>query len=290
MKDNNINSYETQTEFVADDFKIVIEKKKSGGYGRAFHEEIEIKYYAGGKSALFIDGGFYIAEPGNISVTNPFEIHTNVEVEGTEGEYYYINVGLDFLTEQNPFGLDLRKLLLSGERKISNFIEHDHRLGTIITRIYEEYTEKKGYYKLIIYSLVTELFAILLREHMKNVEANNADQREKKTATMIAPALSLIFKEYARNITLDELAAASNLSKYHFARLFKAKMQMTPIEYITRYRVFLTESMIALGDMSVSEAALKCGFTDVSYFYRCFKKVKGYSHKQSAKKQYRPKS
>jgi AraC-like DNA-binding protein len=193
------------------------------------------------------------------------------------------------LTEQNPFGLDLRRILLSDGKKIRNFIDSDSRIAAIIQRVYEEYSDKREYYKLIIYSLITEMFAILLRDHLDIPSDSKADQKEKKAATLIVPALSLIFKEYARNITLDELAAVSNLSKYHFARVFKMKMQMTPIEYITRYRVFLTESLIALGDMSVSEAALKCGFTDVSYFYRCFKKVKGYSHRYAKKEQYRPK-
>ena len=262
------------------DFKIKIDKKLSAGFERAFHEQIEIKCFCEGSSAVLIGDEVYVADEGSIAIVNPYEIHTNVDIERYGGSYYLLIVDLDFFTERDPFGLDLRHILISEGKRFSRFIRKDERLCAIIERAYEEMTEKREHYKLVVYSLMSELFALLLRSYT----ASDGDEKTMgeggKRAELIAPALSLIFKEFSRKITLDELAAACNLSKYHFTRLFGREMGISPFEYLVSYRVSLAEMLRASGGLSAAEIAESCGFTDVSYLYRCYKRVRGVPFKQ----------
>ena len=60
-------------------------------------------------------------------------------------------------------------------------------------------------------------------------------------------------------------------------------MNVTPVQYITEYRVDLAETMLKNTANSVSDIAWKCGFDDESYFSRCYKKIKGVSPKKVQK-------
>ena len=139
----------------------------------------------------------------------------------------------------------------------------------------------KEYYRLTVYHLMSEFFLLLMRERLKR-EAPRAWTKEKmKRAQLISPALSLIFQKYDRHLSLDDLAAACNISKYHFCRIFKEEMGETVIQYVTNYRISLADIMLQSSDKSMEEVAYQCGFENVSYFYRCYKKIKGASPKKT---------
>ena len=91
----------------------------------------------------------------------------------------------------------------------------------------------------------------------------------------ILPALQKIFCNYQDHLTVDGLAQLCNISKYHFCRIFKQQMGVTPVQYIIRYRLSVAELMLHTKNYSIREVATMCGFDDLSYFYRCYKKVNG---------------
>jgi AraC family transcriptional regulator len=75
-----------------------------------------------------------------------------------------------------------------------------------------------------------------------------------------------------KQFTLDELAAAANFSKFHFHRLFLALVGETPFQFILRVRLERAASLILSNSRdSITDIALKCGFTDISIFSRNFK-------------------
>ena len=262
------------------DFKISAERREVYGPERAFHKELEIKYFYDGNAAVMIDKEVYITSPGNITIVNPYEVHANVEIDEYKGKYYLLMLDIDFLMETNPMGLDLRHILISKGQKFYNFIPSDKRLQTIILRIFEELEAKKEHYKLIVSSLMNEFFALMLREHV-NREKSRSKECGGKSADIIAPALTKIFKDYSKRLTVDELSELCRISKYHFCRLFKKEMGMTVIQYITAYRISLAEAMLKDTDGNIDEIAASCGFGDISYFYRAYKSVKGISPRKA---------
>ncbi|MEA1914814.1 MAG: AraC family transcriptional regulator [Campylobacterota bacterium] len=79
-------------------------------------------------------------------------------------------------------------------------------------------------------------------------------------------------------ITLDDLAHNAQLSKYHFLRVFKKHMGITPHNYILNQRIYKATKSIIEGDRAI-DASINSGFSDQSHFNRNFKKVYGYSPK-----------
>ena len=52
-------------------------------------------------------------------------------------------------------------------------------------------------------------------------------------------------------------------------------MGMTVTQYIINYRISLADSMLKDENQSIKNIAETCGFGDISYFYQCYKRIKG---------------
>jgi len=74
---------------------------------------------------------------------------------------------------------------------------------------------------------------------------------------------------------LDNLACLANLSKYHFARRFKAETGMTCRQYLSYLRLCNAMRLLRTTRMSVSEICYKVGYGDLTHFARVFKKHSG---------------
>ncbi|WP_338669279.1 AraC family transcriptional regulator [Pseudodesulfovibrio methanolicus] len=78
----------------------------------------------------------------------------------------------------------------------------------------------------------------------------------------------------AEKVSLDELAEAAGLSRYHLLRVFQAATGLPPHAYQNQLRVDLGKRLLAEG-MPVSQAALETGFSDQSHFTRVFRQYTG---------------
>lgn len=88
-------------------------------------------------------------------------------------------------------------------------------------------------------------------------------------------------------LKIDELADAVNLSRSVFYSKLKAKVGMTPVEFLKHIRIQKAEELIVRSSESFSQIAYAVGFTDPKYFTKCFKKATGMtpSEYRSSKKE-----
>lgn len=120
-------------------------------------------------------------------------------------------------------------------------------------------------------SVLHDIFNTLIADSLKN-EREKGKGRYKEYAEH---AVDLIHRQYSGTITIDDLVADIPLSKYHFIRVFKRVMGATPYNYLTNYRINIAKIHLRTTDMSVSEIADVCGFSDTSNFISQFKKHTG---------------
>lgn len=71
------------------------------------------------------------------------------------------------------------------------------------------------------------------------------------------------------------MAKQANMSQKYFCVYFKEMTRKTPIEYLILHRVECAAKKLRATDESIFDIALSCGFNDLSYFIKTFKKVKG---------------
>ena len=97
----------------------------------------------------------------------------------------------------------------------------------------------------------------------------------------IKKALIFIENNYQGNVTINEIADSAGVSVSTCLRLFRDVLGTTPIRYLIDYRLQkLSEELVLPNNISIGEIAYSCGFTDATYFNRCFKKKYGMTPSQ----------
>ncbi len=100
--------------------------------------------------------------------------------------------------------------------------------------------------------------------------------------TRINLALNYIHQNYNKEITLEDLLEITNLEKNYFIRLFKNSMNITPYQYIKKYRFNIALTLLK-HKSSIDESAIAIGYSDASSFSHAFKKIYGFSPSQIVK-------
>lgn len=96
----------------------------------------------------------------------------------------------------------------------------------------------------------------------------------------MSQAIRSMHDEPAHDWTVAELAQRVHMSRSSFALKFKDALGMSPMEYLTRWRMLLAEERIANTDDSVSTIAESLGYESPSAFTQVFKKFAGCSPRQ----------
>lgn len=121
--------------------------------------------------------------------------------------------------------------------------------------------------------LLMLLYGVILRDGLYDADAS--PEGAGRRLLPLKDALALIHEQYARPLTLEELAGAAGMSARYFCRYFFSVTHRTPIEYLNYYRIECAADRLLAGDESVTDVALTSGFNDVSYFIRTFRRYKG---------------
>lgn len=241
---------------------------------RTFHEEIEIKCFVEGGATLMIGEEAIAAEPGDITLANPYEIHSTIGVGETPARYHLFMVGMDFFA-QGCTDIDLRRTLISGGVCFNHLIRGNERLRGILLRVCKEMREEKPFYRQAVQGLMAEFFALLLRGEVNYGKRGGWEDEKIRCTRVVIPALMRMQREYARNISVEELAGLCGVSKFHFCRIFRQATGMTAVQYLTNCRLNMADILLKDTDKKIAEIAWECGFEDESYFGRCYKKCRG---------------
>ncbi|MDF9796452.1 AraC-like DNA-binding protein [Catalinimonas alkaloidigena] len=82
---------------------------------------------------------------------------------------------------------------------------------------------------------------------------------------------------YTEKITLSDVAELVSLTESSFSRFFSRVMKKPFFSFINEYRVNRASKLLIETNASVAEIGFSCGYESLPYFYKQFKKIKGYS-------------
>jgi len=85
--------------------------------------------------------------------------------------------------------------------------------------------------------------------------------------------LRYIRESCAGSLSLSDLAREFSMSEGQFCRFFKSQINMTAVEYINYCRIGEACELLRSGKaLSISDAALSAGYSNISYFNRMFRR------------------
>lgn len=92
----------------------------------------------------------------------------------------------------------------------------------------------------------------------------------------LSAVLDYITDHYADEISLDDLARASGISKFNLCRQFARIQGITPMRWLWIFRAQLSAELLASPvSWSIQEVAYSCGFSCPAHFTRAFKEIFG---------------
>lgn len=80
-----------------------------------------------------------------------------------------------------------------------------------------------------------------------------------------------ISDNYGYPVTVQEIAEAVGVSRAYLYKIFIRQTKMSPKEFLTSHRIHAACSLLANTNLSVTEIALSCGFSDSAVFCKNFK-------------------
>jgi AraC family transcriptional regulator len=130
--------------------------------------------------------------------------------------------------------------------------------------------------KLYMEALGTQLAVHLLRRYStRTPQSVSVDAEATDDTVRLQPALDYIHEHLGENLSLADIAATTHLSPYHFSRLFKETYRIPPYQYVIQQRVEAARRLLQDPRLTVSEVALRVGFSDHSHLVRHYKRLTG---------------
>ncbi|MBW4449641.1 MAG: AraC family transcriptional regulator [Spirirestis rafaelensis WJT71-NPBG6] len=140
-----------------------------------------------------------------------------------------------------------------------------------------EFSKIGGY--LLIDSLKMTLAIHLLRNYC-TTQPKLSSYEDGLSKSTLQQVKEYINEHLHQDVKLIELAAIAQMSLYHFLRLFKQSMGVTPYQYILQCRIDKGKYLLQHSELSIADIALRVGFCDQSHFTRYFKRIVGVTPKQ----------
>jgi AraC family transcriptional regulator len=131
--------------------------------------------------------------------------------------------------------------------------------------------------RLFVESMTTALAVHYLQQYGEGVAEPRAKGLD---ARRLQRAKQWLDERYAEDLSLDELADAVAMSKFHFIRLFKASTGRSPYQYLIERRLQAAKQLLKAGELPIAQVAQAVGFGDQSALASQFKRAFGQSPSQ----------
>ncbi|WEZ84826.1 AraC family transcriptional regulator [Rhizobium sp. 32-5/1] len=229
-------------------------------FGRHTHDQFGIGVILRGAQKSASGRGPVEAGPGDVITVNPGEVHdgTPIGAAGRSWRMLYLDPRL-----VHHASLDITEGR-SGDCVFSHPVMTEPDIARHMLCVYRDMTAADTVDRM---RSETSLL-LLVAEHL--VEKPH----RKSAAPSIEKARSFIDDDPTLDVTLNDLAQVSGLTRFQVLRSFSRATGMTPHAYLVQRRLGIARRLIGQG-LALTEAALAGGFADQSHMTRTFVRAYG---------------
>ena len=119
-------------------------------------------------------------------------------------------------------------------------------------------------------SAASFLAAHLLLKPARQVDIARTRSFSGSADRRLVRALDFIKNHFLEPITLDRMGREGGISRYHFVRLFRSTLGITPHQHVIGLRMDHASNLLATTDLSILEVANACGYTFAAHFASAF--------------------
>lgn len=256
-----------------------------------WHYYVELLYVRKGEIEVSLDNVVSTCTKGAVILFPPKCVHSIALARGSSPvQYDVIKFDPNLLPSCKTDEIDLRAMLhgIHAYRCPCIFSPEQTaqmNLFPLFSDILSEYQSKEFGYSMVLTADLRKIVTKFARIWQKNGDFFLAPGVHPSYEIGFDLISEYIDSHYFEELTVEKLAAMCNMSHSTFSMNFYRRYNMTCKEYITTTRINAAENMLLFSSHDISFIAREVGYTDCSYFIRCYKKLKGVTPKQARKLQ-----
>ena len=209
-------------------------------------------------------GSFFLTTGGN-----PYQVRwRSVSDEPFETMLVFLELPVLQRALEEVFGDDAERASL---RDASAF--DDEGLNALLELLREELMREQAS-PLFVQSLA-QAMAIYLARNYGVIEEETRSSSPSLPGFKLRQITDWMTEHLAEDFSLDRLAAQAGVSKFHFQRLFKRALGVSPSRYHINLRLNLARQLLRETKKTVVEVALEVGYADPSHFAKLFRRETG---------------
>jgi len=257
--------------FVSPEFSVYYRRTKqltwqnqaTSGYSLLATLSGELNYTIGSEHRALKEAELVVLEP-----------NTSITAKGRKVELLFLTLSASLIIQHAT------SMRLIPPKSIVTFTsEHtrgDQRLDTLLSEFVSELAAEKPGQEIVMHALVEQTLVHILRNYStprlsEDLELSRVGLIDRR----IRRSIELMHTQLDQDLTLKSLAAASYLSPFHFARLFKKLTGTSPHNYLAGIRATRAQLLLAETDLSVTQVGARVGYLSGSHFTKAFRIATG---------------
>lgn len=251
----------------------VVSDLNHGGI-RHWHEEIQIALVTEGEVLFRAEEQEFRLCAGQGFFVNSGVHHEALPTENADGVYICVNFLPSLIYGQTDSVVRrdyVEPVLYCDSLRSFPLLEQPwHREVCDLLRKLGETEERAEYgYEMEMAILLQRIWHLIVSHNREKIEQNSTvtfSDRQRIRALQ-----TYIHKNYMEHISLAEIATAGHISRGECCRVFKRVQRMSPIQYLTRFRLEQSLKLLTSTELSIHEIAQQVGFGTASYFTERFR-------------------
>lgn len=266
LKQNYKLSYKTQRHITSLFVLNAGSQKCEGGYGwgPGIRDHFLIHHVAFGTGTYVAAGKTYRVSAGQTFIAYPGETISYCADEHDPWEYIWVGFGgsdARFLLEQTDFSPDNPVMIT----------DHGGKLKPLMQAVYRSHGNQPHDSVRMTGSLY------MLLSYLMEYAKKQSDRGDDAMLAYVRRAAEYVSDNYARPITVDDMARFAGVSRSWLYRSFKQHLSVSPISYLNSFRIEQARILLSNSALSVGEVSCSVGFDDPFYFSKVFKSLTGES-------------
>ena len=248
-----------------------------------YHDQIELVYILKGHGTRFIGDNISTFSDGDLLLVGDHLPHLwKAEMSSPVKKGSKSMSSAIVIQFPGDFGAD-GLMGISEMTSIKKLID-DSKRG-LFFNIPEDHTAKKQIKKMLnlgsfdrmlsMLSLLKELSETNEKELLSSIPF--ADHYRKHNSKRMNEIYAYILNNFSREIKLKDLATVANMTSSSLCRFFKHSTQKSISNFINEVRIGYACKLLIDDKLSISDVCFNCGYNNLSYFNRQFKKIIGIS-------------
>lgn len=242
-----------------------------------YHEQMELTYIEQSKGFRYVGNNIDNYGPGDLTLIGPSLPHTwkNSPIKKNTYNDNPISLYVQWDKEklENLFSLkEFIKIKRMLDLSNQGIIFHKSKnLNEIVKKLYKLNILKNTDKIIQFIDILNDLsqiqeYSLLSGIGYRHLNFKSSDNRIKNI-------LQYTTLHYGENITIEDLSNLTCMTKSSFCKYFKRRFDKTFTQYLNEFRIHSACQLLQKSNSTISEIAMDCGYENIAYFHKQFKKI-----------------